>query len=70
MVSLGQRLKELREAAGISQEDLSHLSGVRKETISNVERCVVRDPRISTVIRLAQGLGKTMCDLFDRETTA
>ena len=37
--SFGQRLKEARMAAGLSQEKLSSLSSVSANTIGQLERC-------------------------------
>lgn len=57
-------MARLREAAGLSQLDLARLSGIDQSTISNIENGVVRDPRISTVQRLAQALGASIDELL------
>ena len=48
-------LRRLRTAAELSQEGLSELSGLHSTEISRLERGV-RDPRLSTVVRLARAL--------------
>jgi len=49
-------LRRLRAAAELSQEALSDLSGMHSTEISRLERAV-RDPRLSTIVRLARALG-------------
>jgi transcriptional regulator with XRE-family HTH domain len=48
-------LRRLRATADLSQEQLSDLSGLHSTEISRLERGV-RDPRLSTIIRLARAL--------------
>ena len=48
-------LRRLRVTADLSQEQLSDLSGLHSTEISRLERAV-RDPRLSTIIRLARAL--------------
>ena len=49
-------LRRLREAAELTQDALSDRSGLHATEISRLERGV-RDPRLSTVVRLARALG-------------
>jgi transcriptional regulator with XRE-family HTH domain len=49
-------LRRLRGAAELSQESLSDLSGLHASEISRLERGA-RDPRLSTIVRLARALG-------------
>jgi transcriptional regulator with XRE-family HTH domain len=48
--------RELRQQRGLSQEALAAEAGVQQVTISQIELGKVRDPRWSTVIRLATAL--------------
>lgn len=48
-------LHRLRTAAELSQEALSDISGLHSTEISRLERGV-RDPRLSTIVRLARAL--------------
>ena len=61
--TLGNRVRELREARGLRQEDLEERSGVDSQTISNIE--VGRQmPRTQTLMKLAKGLGVRPGDLL------
>lgn len=51
----GQRLRELRYEQGLSQDDLWQTSGIHTTAISRLERGE-REPRLSTILRLADGL--------------
>ena len=48
-------LRRLREDAELTQDGLSDLSGLHSTEISRLERGV-RDPRLSTIVRLARAL--------------
>jgi transcriptional regulator with XRE-family HTH domain len=58
-------LKALRKKACVSQEDLAKRSGVHASEISRLERGD-RDPRLTTLVKLADGLGCSVGDLLDR----
>ena len=49
-------LRRLRGAARLTQEQLSARAGLHPTEVSRLERAV-RDPRLSTIARLAKGLG-------------
>jgi transcriptional regulator with XRE-family HTH domain len=49
-------LRRYRAAARLSQEQLAEKSGLHPTEISRLERAV-RDPRLSTIARVARGLG-------------
>jgi transcriptional regulator with XRE-family HTH domain len=55
--SLGQRLKRLREAAGLSQQDLAVRAGLSVSVVSQIEQGRKADPRMTTVLFLAEALG-------------
>jgi transcriptional regulator with XRE-family HTH domain len=59
------RLTELREKAGLSQYKLAQLSGVSKQTISQLEKGE-GDPSWDTVKKLAHALGVSI-DEFDTD---
>lgn len=56
VVAFGQRLRELREDAGLSQEALAHAAGVERAEVGFIERAE-REPGISIVVPLAKALG-------------
>jgi transcriptional regulator with XRE-family HTH domain len=59
----GERLRARRQAAGLSQEGLAYVSGMHRTEISLLERGA-RDPRLSTVVRLAEALGADPAELL------
>jgi transcriptional regulator with XRE-family HTH domain len=56
LVALGQRVLELREAAGMTQEQLAHAAGLHWTYIGQIERGK-RNPTYKNVRKLAKGLG-------------
>jgi transcriptional regulator with XRE-family HTH domain len=50
-------LKQLREAAGMSQQELAVAAGLSVSIVSQIERGSRSDPRVSTVLALAKALG-------------
>ena len=57
------RIRELRKAAGLRQEDLARLLGVTRQTIHAIENNKY-DPTRALAVRLAQVLGTTVDLLF------
>ncbi|MDQ0578629.1 ATP-binding protein [Streptomyces rishiriensis] len=53
----GQRLRHLRDGAGLSQEALSHAAGVSVRALADMERGRTRGPQRRTVQALAEALG-------------
>lgn len=67
---IGDRLRALRKAHGLSLDALADLSGVGRSTISLIERGE-SSPTASVLNRLAAAFGLPLASLFDRaETTA
>lgn len=60
---LGNRLRELRNAKGFSQEGFADHAGIDRAGYGRVERGEV-DLRLSTVERLAKALKMTIPDLL------
>lgn len=61
---LGRRIKQHREAAGLTQNDLAQLMLKSVETISNIERGKVL-PSVRTLALLAEELSVPMSAMFD-----
>ena len=57
------RIRELRKAAGVSQEELAKRCGVTRQTINAIENNKY-DPTLSLAFRLARELGVTVDGLF------
>jgi transcriptional regulator with XRE-family HTH domain len=51
----GERLRELRQKAGMSQEAVAQASGLTKAYISNMETGI-KVPSLTTILRLAVSL--------------
>jgi transcriptional regulator with XRE-family HTH domain len=50
-----RNLRQQRQRRGLSQEALGHASGLHRTEVSLLERAG-RDPRLSTIVRLAHAL--------------
>src|SRR3712207_4644614 len=55
--SFGERLRRLREAAGLTQEELAERAGLTRDAIGALERGLRRRPYPHTVRALAAALG-------------
>lgn len=55
----GQRLRATRHAAGLTQDELAQAAGLRRQTISHLERGYIQDLSGSNVAALAVRLGVT-----------
>ncbi|WP_277349153.1 DNA (cytosine-5-)-methyltransferase [Luteolibacter luteus] len=63
-IEFGQKVRQLREDKGISQEQLAFSSGLHRTYIGGVERAE-RNPTIQQAARLAKALGVEVAELFD-----
>jgi transcriptional regulator with XRE-family HTH domain len=61
---LGANLRRIRRAAGLSQVALSDRCGLHFTEISRLERGV-RDPQLTTIVKLARGLEIAPAELLD-----
>ena len=61
-MTFGERLKELRTAAGLSEAKLAELSGVSFGAVHNYG-LGIRKPTFAYVVKLARALGTT-CEAF------
>lgn len=60
------KLGDIRRAAGLSQQDLSTMSGVKLTTLQKLESGAndLMGAKVGTVMALAQALGTTVEDLI------
>jgi transcriptional regulator with XRE-family HTH domain len=65
MNSFAKRLTQVREAKGLSRYKLAQMAGTSTENISNLEEG--NDPRLSTVVKLAEALECTPAELVHDE---
>jgi transcriptional regulator with XRE-family HTH domain len=64
--SLAVRLRVLRAERGLTLREAASLTGVAKETISDIERGL-RHPHDPTVAKIAQGYGVPVEELFEEQ---
>jgi len=62
-VSIGDKVRATRKAAGISQEEVARRAGVSLNVINRLERDVILDPHYSTLRGIASALGIPVEDL-------
>lgn len=67
--SLAQTLRSLRRERDLSQEALAIAAGIHPKHLSDIERAN-KDPRATTVVRLAEALGVTVGELFPERGSA
>lgn len=61
--AIGLKIRELREAASLTQEDLAHEARISTSTLSRIERGNYQ-PRMNTLGKLAQALKVPVADLL------
>ena len=62
-MTLENGIRDMREAAGVSQEELAKQCGVSRQTITAIENNKY-DPTLSLAFSLAGALGTTVDGLF------
>ncbi len=65
---MGYRIKEYREAKGMTQEELAEKSGVSRGTISALENGTSKVTTSKTLVNLAHALGTSVDKIFYTET--
>ena len=66
-MSIGAKIKELREARQMSLEDVARLCGTTRQTIYKYENEIVTNIPYDRIILLAKALNTTPAQLFDFE---
>ena len=61
--ALGQRLRELRESRGESQEEAADRAGLSPKTLQDFERGVT-NPTLSSILAVAQAYEVSLGELF------
>ena len=62
-MAVGQNIRTQRKRRALTQEELGHRAGMHPVEVGRAERGV-RDMRVSTVAKLARGLGIPPMELF------
>ena len=65
---MGYKIKEIREAKGTTQEELSRSSGISRVTISGLENGTERATTTKTLKALANALGVPVEQIFFNES--
>jgi transcriptional regulator with XRE-family HTH domain len=60
---IGKRVRELRAAAGLTQQQLAVAAGMTLSNVAQIERGKITDPRLSTLRALAAALGVPLGEL-------
>ena len=63
LISLGQNIRNIRKDKRLSLTQLAQLTGVSTSALSTIETAS-RDPRASTLFRIAKALRVPIADLF------
>jgi transcriptional regulator with XRE-family HTH domain len=63
-VTLGERIAQLRKVQGISQERLANRAGIRRESVTRLEREDQLSVQLRTAIRIARAFGMTLDELL------
>jgi transcriptional regulator with XRE-family HTH domain len=62
--AFGERLRQLREREGLTQDALAHRSRLHSSNVARLERGA-REPRLTTMIAVANGLGISLTELLE-----
>lgn len=63
---IAQRLKQLRNKAGWSQQKLAEKAGLSYNVITKIEQGAAKMPTIQTMIKLADAFGVSLDELVGR----
>ena len=65
---MGCKIKEFREAARMTQEELAEKSGISRGTISALENGTARNTTSKTLVQIARALNATVEQIFFAES--
>ncbi len=61
---MGYKIRECREAAGLSQEELAKKAGISRTTLSGLESGAIKTTTTSTLLKIASALEKKIGEIF------
>ena len=64
---LSKNLKELRQRAGLSQDQMARKAGIPYSTYLKIESGTVLNPSIQNVLNIAEALGVSLDELVGRK---
>ncbi len=62
---IGKRVRQLREAKGLTQEALAAKSGLHRVYLAQLEIGRNQNPQLETLQRLAKALGVSLAELLE-----
>ena len=62
--SIGDKIKQLRNKQGLTQDELARKSDLPYTTLTKIESNVITKPSIQTVMKIAKGLDITVDNLM------
>jgi transcriptional regulator with XRE-family HTH domain len=62
--SIGDKIKQLRNKQGLTQDELARKSDLPYTTLTKIETNVITKPTIQTVVKIAKGLDVSLDDLM------
>ena len=62
--TIGNKIKQLRNKQGLTQDKLTRKSDLPYTTLTKIESSVITKPSIQTVVKIANGLGITIDNLM------
>jgi len=62
--TIGDKIKQLRNKQGLTQDELARKSDLPYTTLTKIESNVITKPTIQTVVKIASGLGVTIDNLM------
>jgi transcriptional regulator with XRE-family HTH domain len=67
LMPLKDRLRELRTAAGLTQQALAFKAGLSVSVVAHIESGRIPDPRLSTLRALAKAMGVALGEFLEEE---
>ncbi len=64
---MGFRIKEIREAKNMTVADLAKKAGLSRQLIYNLEGEKECDPKLATLVKIAEALETTLDQIFFRK---
>ncbi len=65
MDNLGERIRQVRKWRGLSQSELEHKSGIKREYLSKLETNGLKNPTYGTLLKISSALGIPLTSLID-----
>lgn len=62
--TIGDKIKQLRNKQGLTQDELARKADLPYTTLTKIETNVITKPSIQTVVKIAKGLGVSLDDLM------